>query len=217
MCNEWLNYLNILSHLQRIKSPILYSYFWLLARIGFSIAILCALNGCVSTAVSSASAVYNRQAWQDMITDHHLQARVSNLLKKQALLNDESNITITVYHQVVLLTGYIASEKQKNAMTKATEKIPGVVRVFNQLLVQPGATAALVLHDSWLTTKIKTKLLVNPHVDPRNIKVVTENGEVFLMGHVTHQEGASATQTAADTEGVKRVVQMFRYIVLSSA
>jgi osmotically-inducible protein OsmY len=44
------------------------------------------------------------------------------------------------------------------------------------------------------------------------VKVVTENGVVFLMGIVTKDEGDAATEIARTTSGVARVVKVFEYI-----
>ena len=44
------------------------------------------------------------------------------------------------------------------------------------------------------------------------IKVTTENGEVFLLGLVTEQEGQSAAQIASKVSGVKHVTTAFTYV-----
>ena len=44
------------------------------------------------------------------------------------------------------------------------------------------------------------------------MKVVTENGTVFLMGMVTHKEGDDAAEIASKVSDVKKVVKDFEYI-----
>jgi len=43
------------------------------------------------------------------------------------------------------------------------------------------------------------------------IKVVTENGTVYLLGTVTRAEGEAATAAARAVGGVERVVRIFSY------
>jgi osmotically-inducible protein OsmY len=45
-----------------------------------------------------------------------------------------------------------------------------------------------------------------------SIKVVTENGTVYLMGIVNHAEAANAGESASASKGVARVVELFEYI-----
>jgi osmotically-inducible protein OsmY len=45
-----------------------------------------------------------------------------------------------------------------------------------------------------------------------HVKVVTENGVVYLLGLVRQQEAKDAAQLARTTEGVKKVVTVFEYI-----
>ena len=44
------------------------------------------------------------------------------------------------------------------------------------------------------------------------VKVVTENGVVYLMGLATQEEADRISATAADLSGVQRVVRLFEII-----
>ncbi|MEC8224892.1 MAG: BON domain-containing protein, partial [Pseudomonadota bacterium] len=44
------------------------------------------------------------------------------------------------------------------------------------------------------------------------IKVVTENGEVFLMGLVSDSEANLAVDVARNVSGVERVIKVFEYL-----
>jgi osmotically-inducible protein OsmY len=67
-------------------------------------------------------------------------------------------------------------------------------------------------NDAWLTTKIKTQMLANANVPGSRIKVITENGIVYLLGLVTQQEGAQATTVVQGVSGVQKIVKLFEYI-----
>ena len=44
------------------------------------------------------------------------------------------------------------------------------------------------------------------------MKVITENGEVFLLGNVTQSQGDSAAEIASKVSGVQKVVKVFKYL-----
>ena len=66
-----------------------------------------------------------------------------------------------------------------------------------------------------ITTKVKSSLsnVKNlPGFDATRVKVITENGTVYLLGLVHKNEGNVATEIARRETGVKQVVKVFEYI-----
>ncbi|MGL4679562.1 MAG: BON domain-containing protein, partial [Plesiomonas shigelloides] len=61
-------------------------------------------------------------------------------------------------------------------------------------------------------TKVRSQLLGSDKVKASNVKVTTENGEVFLIGKLTRAEADAATNIARNVSGVKRVVKVFDYV-----
>ena len=49
-------------------------------------------------------------------------------------------------------------------------------------------------------------------LDITRIKVVTENGEVFLLGLIDRAQADLATEIASNTAGVRKVVKVFEYV-----
>jgi osmotically-inducible protein OsmY len=43
------------------------------------------------------------------------------------------------------------------------------------------------------------------------VKVVTENGVVYLMGIVSREQANQATRAAEGVSGVQRIVRLFQY------
>jgi len=66
-------------------------------------------------------------------------------------------------------------------------------------------------NDSYITSKIKARLLDSAKVNPIHVKVVTEAGVVYLLGLVTEQEANDAVEVARTTDGVRKVVKVFEY------
>ncbi|MDT1862837.1 BON domain-containing protein, partial [Acinetobacter baumannii] len=59
---------------------------------------------------------------------------------------------------------------------------------------------------------VRSQLLSTDQVKSSNVKVTTENSEVFLMGLVTDREGRAAADIASRVSGVSRVTTAFTYI-----
>ncbi|MDO9393159.1 MAG: BON domain-containing protein, partial [Methylotenera sp.] len=63
-----------------------------------------------------------------------------------------------------------------------------------------------------ITTKIKTKFVTENKFPANYVKVVTENGVVYLLGIVSSAEADAAAEIARNTEGVTKVVKVFEYM-----
>ena len=55
-------------------------------------------------------------------------------------------------------------------------------------------------------------MLVDGRVKATDVKVISENGEVFLLGTVTHAQADAAADIASKTSGVQKVIKVFKYL-----
>ena len=111
----------------------------------------------------------------------------------------------------MLLTGEVHNENIKQEVVAHTYSIQGVRQVVDETVIA-GKTGFLSrTSDSWLTTKVKTRLGAKMGVDANRIKVVSEHGNIYLMGIVTRAEALTATELARGVRGVVRVVKVFEY------
>ena len=124
----------------------------------------------------------------------------------------QAHISITSYNGVVLMTGQVPSEDMRQKAADVVSRVGGIKRVHNELTVSGNSSTLVRSNDSWISTKIKTKLLADSQIEGSRIKVVTENGVVYLMGLLTREEGDMAAEVARTTSGVQKVVRIFEYI-----
>jgi osmotically-inducible protein OsmY len=66
-------------------------------------------------------------------------------------------------------------------------------------------------NDALITSKVKGRFMDAGKFQVNHVKVVTENGVVFLLGMVSRKEAESAVEVASTTSGVKKVVKVFEY------
>jgi len=125
----------------------------------------------------------------------------------------QSNISIVSYNGVVLLVGQVQRNEQKSHLSEIAQQVKGVRQVHNQVSVGGEISALASINDSLITSNIRTRFLVNDSgVDFSNIKVVTENGVVYLMGVVNERDANEAVDIARQAGGVQRIVKVFEYI-----
>ena len=124
----------------------------------------------------------------------------------------EANINVTSFDGIVLLTGQVMSADLIPVASAQVEPLRNVRRVHNELTVAGKTTLLSRTNDGWLTTKVKTALSAGEFADATRIKVVTENGVVYLMGLLTRTEADAAVALARDIKGVQKIVKVFEYI-----
>ncbi|WP_020207917.1 BON domain-containing protein [Gilvimarinus chinensis] len=134
-----------------------------------------------------------------------------NINKAHPMLND-APVSVHSFNAVVLLVGQVPTNELRELAGNTARKLPNVRQVHNELQVQAPISLLAGANDSWLTTKIKSKLLTNRDIDSGRLHIVTENNSVFLMGLVTHAEAEAITDVARHTGGVQKVVRVFEYI-----
>ena len=135
-----------------------------------------------------------------------------NIAKADPDLDNNSHIVVTSFNGVVLLAGQTPRADLKAKAEQAAAAVQRVKTVHNELQILPPSSLLARQNDTWLTTKIKTQMLTDPYIPGSRIKVVTENGIVYLLGLLTKQEAAQATNLVQGVSGVQKVVKLFEYI-----
>ncbi len=94
-------------------------------------------------------------------------------------------------------------------------EVKGPTVIYNYLTVGEPNNIAARNYDSWLTTKIISKMVANNDINPNEFKIVTEDSTVYIMGHVYREQANVAIDIASHTAGVEKVVTLLRYIKLT--
>lgn len=146
------------------------------------------------------------------IDDGKLETVASVNINKAHKRLDEAPIAVHSYNAVVLLVGQVPNKELRSLAGNTVGKIHSVRQVHNELEVEAPISFLTRSKDTWISTKVKTKLLASRDVEGGRVKVITENGSVFLMGLVSRAEGNKITEIVRRTSGVKKVVRVFEYI-----
>lgn len=124
---------------------------------------------------------------------------------------NDVHLNVTSYNGIVLLTGEVPSTVIQDEITNLAKAQDKVRVVHNEMVIGPVTDLGARTNDTYITSKVKTRLLEDDKFKAIYVKVVTERSVVYLMGIVPKTLGDAAAQTAATTEGVARVVKVFEY------
>ena len=179
----------------------------------FCLLSLPLLQGCLAAAAggaaTGASIATDRRTTGTIVDDQSIELKATYNLSQHKDLWKASHINVISYNNVLLLVGQTPSEHYKQEAEEAVSNIPKIRQVHNELTIAEPASLGTRSNDSWITTQIKTKLIGHKDINAGRIKVITEEGVVYLMGITTPEEEMIATNIARETSGVERVVQIF--------
>ena len=165
----------------------------------------------VSTAFSGAGVIYDRRHVGNVIDDKTLTFKAYQEIKKDRKNWLKSNITINSYNNVLLVSGQAPNKEYINFMSKQLAKLPNVKYIHNVVEVNKPINFSTQAIDTWITAKINFSMLKTKGIDLTRVKIITENGSVFLMGLVDSNEAAIASKIASEISGVKKVVEIFEF------
>ncbi|MFZ5836065.1 MAG: BON domain-containing protein [Pseudomonadota bacterium] len=185
----------------------------LLPTLGLGLALL-ANAGCVPLAIGAGAAtgvaIAEERSVGAALDDTTIRVNVGALMLKE----DEqlaSMVDIEVLEGRVLLTGSVRNANDRVSATMITWRSPGVKEVINELQVKDKSTLGNMAKDSWITTKLRTKILTNTSISDINYSIETVNGVVYLLGIAQNQQELDAvTNYARNISGVTRVVSYVR-------
>jgi osmotically-inducible protein OsmY len=186
-----------------------------LIRIALITVLICWLQGCMDAAVTGVQVAYNHDHIQKTFNDQYITTQAYRKIYRDTDRFDDTNISIATFHREVLLTGQARSTKERREIQTLVEQIPDVKRTYNLIVLTTPSSALVRLSDAWITTKIKSKLIAMNDIDPNQVKVVTENGTVFLMGMVLPEQADIAIDVARNTDGVQHVINILSYLRIS--
>ena len=182
--------------------------------------ILCAisfLNGCtalvvggVAAGATSGAAVANDPRSSDgVFSDQDLRSKVSDAIDATVPGN---NVEVTSYDHNILLTGQVISPDNKSKAESMALQVPTVKKVYNYITIGKSQSTTQSSKDAYLTSVIKSNLLFSKGISSNDVKVVTSNSVVYLMGMVDPYQAKRMTQAAREVDGVKQVVTLFEYV-----
>lgn len=184
-------------------------------KLAFLFILATLLPGCVvpvivGAATAGGAVIYDKRDFKTMGEDQQAYQNAQELLNTNKDLKN-SHVVVAVFYNTALLVGQTPSPALRQEAYDTISKVPNIKRIYNEITISGPTTAMQRSSDSWVTTKVRSALLAKPGLASNNIKIITENGVVYLMGKVSRSEAELAADAARRMTGVEKVVKVFIY------
>jgi osmotically-inducible protein OsmY len=178
----------------------------ILLSLGLSACAPVMLAGFAGTAMVAS----DRRTSGAQLEDETIELRGSARIRDA--LGERAHVNIASYNRQVLLTGEVATERDKQIVEGLLEKLENVKAVVNELSIMQPASLSSRSNDLLLSAKVKASLVDSRDLFANSFKVVAERGTVYVMGRITQREATSATNVIRNVNGVNKVVRLFEII-----
>jgi len=171
-----------------------------------------------AAAVTTVATMSNdRRSAGEIIDDKTLNFNLSNIVRKDAILED-MHINFMVYNKAVLMLGEAPSIEARDYLEKQIkQKIPKIRKFINEVSVMPNSSYLSRAKDGIITVQVDALFLDQEVFHPTHVRVITERKTVYLMGSVTKREAEHATNLATKAKNVDKVVKLFNYLLVRPA
>lgn len=148
-----------------------------------------------------------------VIEDQVIETKIIVNMKSQNAAFKQAHFDVISHNGVVLLIGQVESEQLKMLATEiASQASIKIKRIHNELEVTEKSSFMDRSSDVWIATKVRTLMLTNNQVPSSQVRVIAENGAIYLMGLISQRDGDNAANVARNVSGVTKVVKVFEYI-----
>jgi hyperosmotically inducible protein len=160
---------------------------------------------CLACLVALSATAQTEKTAGNMLDDSTVNASVKAALFSNAA-TPSARVNVETYKGIVLLSGFVDYQAQKDAAGTTAQAVSGVKQVHNAVVVMPPTGWGTRLDDSVLTGRVKSALIDRKDIESGQINVETRSGVVQLAGFVRDDRmRALALEVAAGVNGVRRV------------
>jgi osmotically-inducible protein OsmY len=152
----------------------------------------------------------DRRTSGTQVEDEGIELKVGQRIRDQ--LGDRVHVNVNSYNRVVLLTGEVRADEDKEALGRIAGGVENVTKVLDETAVAFHSSISSRSSDLLVQSKIKATLIDAKDLISNAFYVVVERGNVYLMGRVTEREARRASDLIAGIQGVKKVVRCFEII-----
>ena len=183
--------------------------------VGIMALMASTLEGCAGLAIGGAATtvglVNDRRTTGTLIEDQAIELKARRALHEQKELNSQTHISVTSYNTVVLVSGEAPTEEMRNLVIDTVRNVEKVRHVYDEVSIAGPSSLLSRSADSLVTAKVKTRILTIKDFNGMRVKVVTENGVVYLMGLLDKEESDIVANAARKVGGVQKVVKLFEH------
>ncbi len=185
------------------------------ALLGLAGIVAPGLHGCIpiiagTVAGTGVLIAEDRRSTGVYIDDQGVELKVGGQIADK--YGSNTHVNVTSFNKIVLLTGEAPDAATRSDLAALATGVPGARMVQNEVAIGPASSLTDRAKDTATTANVKSRFIGKGKFQINHVKVVTEAGVVYLMGLVKRAEAKDATEIAATSLGVRKVVQVFEYL-----
>ncbi|MCK4867114.1 MAG: BON domain-containing protein [Alphaproteobacteria bacterium] len=178
------------------------------------VALAPLLGGCVPLvfggAAVGATLVAQERPVSTAISDTTIQAGIDKRLL-ESNVDIFKKVDISVVEGRVLLTGLVPEPQNRLDAARIAWQPDGVKEVINEIEVVDRSSLSDAARDTWITTKLRSKITFDDKISGINYTIDTVNQRIYLIGIARSQEELDRVIAyARDTDYVRGVVPYVR-------
>lgn len=166
----------------------------------------------IGAGMGAASVAHDRRTIGTQVDDTSVASRIATSMLQDPPIHEQTNISVQVFNGTALLVGQAPTQELIQRAQQVASSVKNIKKLHNQVRLGSPIPASVVANDTWLASKVKTKLIADKRIDGLHIEIEVENGEVFLMGLVSEKESSIAVDITRNVKGVKQVIKAFEYL-----
>jgi osmotically-inducible protein OsmY len=182
-------------------------------HIALALGMMLSVSGCASfvaqvtgtTPIGTDSGV---RSFPQALTDDSIERTANVNMYKLDKRFKYSRININSFFGAVLLTGQVADQNLKQLAGDNIKAMTDAKNVHNYIDVGDQIGYSTIMQDGIITANIRRQLLVTQGISDSKVKVVVENGVVYVMGKLTQSENQILNNILQNTPNITRVVPL---------
>ncbi len=184
----------------------------------FAIGLSClSLAGCTSLlATASGPGPVDKPSYDRPLSQSLADIEIENTSNIDIYKADErfhdSNVNVISFYGTVLLTGQVATADLKAKAGNICQQISGVTHVYNELTVAQPDYYLDRANDGLIATRVRSRLMFADGIPYARLKVVVDNGNVYLMGKISHTEADHAVNLIKNINGIVKIIKIIDYV-----
>lgn len=186
-------------------------------KLAVLVFIASLLQACIPAAIIAGATaggviIFDHRGISTAMADHSITYAARQKLDSHPALKKRAHIVVATFNKIVLVVGQAPTPRMRAQAFKLVSDVPNIKRIFNEIKLSHPTELHQRTKDTWITTKVKAALLTHKGLHSTQMKVVTENNVVYLMGVTSRSQGTMAANSTRKVRGVRKVVKLFEYI-----
>ena len=170
------------------------------------------LGGVAAGGIIGGVVIYDHRSTSTVMADHEISYNAESKLNENAEIKNKTHISVAVFNRIVLLVGQAPTQELKNEAENLVKPTPKIKLLHNEITIEEPTSTTTRAHDSWITTKVKSILLAEKGLATSQVKIITENSVIYIMGLATREQTDIISEKVRQIDGVTKVVKLVEYI-----